>query len=119
MENFEKIQPGMTSEQLITIEEKHATFHLSKPVLSTPMMIDMMETVCEQLIHSLTPSEFTSVGYEVNIKHKAPAFLGSQVKVWCEVQEVAGRKILLKVRVTQEDKVIGEGLHRRTIVPNA
>ena len=118
MENFEKIQPGMTSEQTIVIDEKHATIHLSKPALSTPMMVDMMETVCAKLLQGLIPSDLASVGYEVNIKHKAPAFLGSQVKVWCEVQEVDGRKILLKVRVTQGDKVIGEGLHRRTIVQN-
>jgi predicted thioesterase len=31
--------------------------------------------------------------------------------------EADGRKLLFEVRVTAGDKVIGEGQHRRTIIP--
>jgi len=42
---------------------------------------------------------------------------GAQVKVWCKALEVDGRRLLFEVRVTEGDRVIGEGQHRRTIIP--
>jgi predicted thioesterase len=36
--------------------------------------------------------------------------------VWGKVLEAEGRKLLFEVRVTDGEKIIGEGLHRRTIV---
>ncbi len=113
---FEGIQSGLTAERAITVEEKHTVSHTRTPVLSTPMMISMMENVAKDLTQELLPDGFTTVGYEVNIKHKAPALLGSQVNVWTRLLEADGRRLLFEVRVTQGDKVIGEGRHRRTII---
>ena len=81
------------------------------------MMISLMEGVAKDLIEGLLPLGFITVGYEVHIKHKAAAAMGAQVKSWCELLEVNGRKLLFEVRVTEGDKVIGEGQHRRTIIP--
>jgi len=114
--NFDKIRPGMTAEGDITIEQKHIVTHTKTPVLSTPMMISMMENLAWDLTQRSLPRGFTTVGYEVNVKHKAPAILGSSVKVWTRMLEADGRKLLFEVRMTQGDKVIGEGLHRRTII---
>lgn len=114
--NSEKIQPGMTANCNITVEQKHAVSHTKTPVLSTPMMISMMESVAYDLTQDFLPLGFTTVGYEVNVKHKAPAVLGTNVTVWTRLLEADGRKLLFEVRVTQGDKVIGEGLHRRTVI---
>ena len=72
--------------------------------------------VAKGLIEGLLPPGFITVGYEVHIRHKAAAAMGSQVKSWCKLLEVDGRKLLFEVRVTQGEKVIGEGQHRRTII---
>ncbi len=114
--NFDKIQPGLNAECTITVERRHTVSHTKTPVLSTPMMISMMENVAKDLTQDLLPAGFTTVGYEVNVKHKAPAGLGSEVKVWTRLVEADGRKLLFEVRVSQGDKIIGEGLHRRTII---
>ena len=116
MSEFENIKPGMTSERSITVEEKYTVSHTKIPVLGTPMMIGLMEMVAKDLVQPLLPDGYTTVGYEVHIKHKAPAFLGSHIKVWCKVLEADVRKLLFEVRVTEGEKVIGEGLHRRTII---
>jgi fluoroacetyl-CoA thioesterase len=117
MSNFENIKPGLTFEQSTTVDEKICATHTNVPMLSTPMMIQLMEGVCKDLAQSLLPPGYITVGYEVHIKHKAAAPVGTQVKTWCKVLEADGRKLLFEVRVAAEGKVIGEGQHRRTIIP--
>jgi fluoroacetyl-CoA thioesterase len=115
--SFDNIKPGLTFERTVAVDEKRCVTHTKVPVLSTPMMIDLMEGVCKNLIETLLPPGFITVGYEVHVKHKAAAPIGTQVMAWCKVLEVDGRRLLFDVRVTAGDKVIGEGQHRRTIIP--
>lgn len=117
MSGFENIKPGLTAERLVPVGEKLVVTHTKVPVLSTPMMISLMESVCKDLVQELLPPGFTTVGYEVHVRHKAAASIGSQVRVWCNVLEADGRKLLFDVRVTEGEKLIGEGQHRRTIIP--
>jgi fluoroacetyl-CoA thioesterase len=117
MPNFDNFKPGLQNERTITVDETLAVTHTKMPVLSTPNMIGLMEGVCKDLAQSLLPPEFITVGYEVHIKHKAAAPIGSQVKTWCRLLEADGRKLLFEVRVTAGDKIIGDGQHRRTIIP--
>jgi predicted thioesterase len=117
MSNFDNLKPGLIAERMVTVNESLTISHTKTPVLSTPMMIDLMEGVCKDLVQSHIPPEFITVGYEVHVKHKAAAALGTQIKVACNVLEANGRKLLFEVRVTAGDKVIGEGQHRRTIIP--
>lgn len=115
-EKPDNIKPGMTQVCVIAIEKKHTVAHTNASILSTPMMIGFMESVSAQMIHSLLPPQLTTVGYEVHIKHKSPAKLGSKIQVYSKLLEVEGRKLLFEVRVTEGERIIGEGLHRRTIV---
>ncbi len=117
MDPFDEIRPGMTREHLLTVEEEHVVSPAGIQVLSTPMMIRHMELNSANLIRPLLPAEFASVGYEVYIRHKAPAFLGANITVWAKLVEVDGRKLLFEVKVTEGEKLVGEGTHRRTIVP--
>ncbi len=117
MQAFDSIRPGLYSERVITVDETHCITHTKVPVLSTPKMIDLMEGVCKNLVQDLLPQGYITVGYEVHVKHKAAAPLGTQVKTWCKVLEADGRRLLFEVRVASEGKIIGEGQHRRTIIP--
>jgi fluoroacetyl-CoA thioesterase len=80
------------------------------------MMISMMERVCMDLVQPLLPSGRTTVGFEVHVRHKAPASLGASLVVGCKLLEVNGRKLLFEVQVTEGDRLIGAGTHRRTII---
>ncbi len=117
MPTFDTIKPGLTAENTVTVDESLSIAHTRVPMLSTPKMIDLMEGVCKNLVQALLPSEYITVGYEVHVKHKAAAPIGTQIKTWCKLLEADGRKLLFEVRVTAGDKVIGEGQHRRTIIP--
>jgi len=80
------------------------------------MMFNLMESVASDLIQPLLPAGFVTVGYEVSVKHKAPTLSGTKVTARSKLLEADGRKLLFEVCVMQEDKVIGEGFHRRTII---
>ncbi len=117
MQNFDQLKAGMTAERDVRVEERLTVSHTGVPVLSTPMMISLMENVAMNLAQCNLPAGYTTVGYEVHVKHKAPARGGATVKVCCRLEEVDGRRLLFEVRVTEGGKVIGLGLHRRTIIP--
>ena len=117
MSTFENIKPGLTAENTVTVDDSLSITHTKVPMLSTPKMIDLMEGVCKDLAQALLPPEYITVGYEVHVKHKAAAVIGMQIKTWCKLLEADGRKLLFEVRVTAGDKLIGEGQHRRTIIP--
>ncbi len=116
-QSFESVVPGLNCELERAVEEKHVVTHTGRPVLSTPMMISMMERVCMDLIQPLLPRGWTTVGFEVHVRHKAPASLGTLVTVFCRLLEVNGRKLLFEVRVAEGDRLIGAGTHRRTVIP--
>jgi fluoroacetyl-CoA thioesterase len=115
--DFENIKPGLEAENEITVEIRHTVSHTGTPVLSTPMMISVLELLAKDLVQELLPAGFTTVGYEVQVKHKSPSFLGARVKMRARLLEADGRKLLFEVRVTEGERVVGEGLHRRTIIP--
>jgi fluoroacetyl-CoA thioesterase len=117
MTTFDNIMPGLTAERIVTVNDQLTIAFTKVPVLSTPMMISLMEGVAKDLIQGLLPTGFITVGYEVHVKHKAAAQAGSRVKAWCKLLESDGRKLLFEVRVTEGDRIIGEGQHRRTIIP--
>ena len=116
MSDFPGIERGLTAERTLIIEERHTVSHTGMPVLSTPNMISVMESVANDLVLPLLPPGFVTVGYEVHVRHKAPAALGAQVTASVRLLEVDGRRLLFEVQVMQGESIIGEGLHRRTII---
>jgi len=117
MQSFDAVSAGLTHECTRIVEENHVVSHTGTPVLSTPMMISMVERACMDLVQPLLPAGYTTVGYEVHIKHKAPAQLGAALCVFCRLLEVEGRRLLFATRVSEAGRLIGEGTHRRTIIP--
>ncbi|MBZ5496718.1 MAG: hypothetical protein LAP85_09965 [Acidobacteriia bacterium] len=57
--------------------------------------------------------------YEVHVRHEAPALLGTEVTACARLLEADGRRLLFEVRVLQGNQVIGERLHRRSIIKAA
>ena len=119
MDKFDGITPGMTDERVLTVEEAHTVSPAGTSVLSTPIMIAWMELSSADLVRPFLPPGFATVGYEVQVKHKAPALPGSEVTVSSKVLEADGRKLLFEVQVKEGETIIGKGLHRRTIVPRS
>lgn len=116
--SFDGIRPGLTAELEFTVTDAMVTRHVGgRGVLTTPHMIERMEDAAAAVTAPLLPPGHTSVGYEVAIRHRAATPPGMRVRVRAELIEVDGRKLNFRVEARNDRELIGEGTHRRTIVP--
>jgi predicted thioesterase len=112
-----KLQPGLSAEITTVVDDGLVVRHVGGDgVLSTPSMIGLMERAGIQAVQSLLPAGYTTVGFEVHVKHFAPTPKGKTVTVRAELLEVDGRKLRFKVEAHDEDKKVGDGTHRRAVV---
>ena len=86
-------------------------------IFATPAMIGLMEWASHQALEGLLPEDQTTVGYEVHVRHLAPANPGSTVVATSRLTEVKGNKLYFDVECHQGEKLLGSGTHKRAIVP--
>ena len=100
------------------VDERLITMHVGgKGVFATPAMIGLMEGASHKAVEDRLPPDHTTVGYEVHVRHLAPAPPGSTVVVTSRLTDVNGNKLVFEVLCHLGDKLIGTGTHKRAIVP--
>ena len=113
-----EIRPGLEGRLERVVEGDLITSHVGgKGTFSTPAMIGLMEITSHRSVEPLLPEGHTTVGYEVHVRHLAPAAPGSTILVTTRVTEVKGNKLYFDVECRQGEKLIGAGIHKRAIVP--
>jgi fluoroacetyl-CoA thioesterase len=91
VESTERIQPGLESSFERVVDERLITRHVGgKGIFATPAMIGLMEGASHKCVEELLPEGYTSVGYEVHVRHLAPAAPGTTVVVSAKLTEVKG-----------------------------
>ena len=114
----DRLTPGLKGQIVTTVDDKLVVKHMGgEGVLSTPSMIGLMERAGIEAVQAHLPDGHTTVGFEVNVKHFGATPKGKKVTVSAELLEIDGRKLRFKVEAHDEDKKVGEGTHRRAIVP--
>ncbi len=109
-----RIRPGLTGERQTLVCEHNVAPHVSK--FSTPSMIGLMEQASINAVDSLLDENQTSVGFEVNIRHIAPADIGATITARAELTEVDRNRLTFRVEAFDGDRKVGEGTHRRAII---
>jgi fluoroacetyl-CoA thioesterase len=100
------------------IDASLLTKHVGGPgMFATPMMIMLMEQTAHAAVEPTLPAGHTTVGYEVCIRHRAPASEGETVVVTARLDEVTGNRLHYTVECTKDGTVLGTGTHKRAIVP--
>ena len=118
MATSDGLKAGIEGRVERVVEGDLITKHVGgKGVFSTPAMIGLMEMTCHRSLVSVLPQGNTTVGYEVHVRHYAPAAPGSTVVVTTKLTEVKGNKLYFEVECKQGEKLIGTGIHKRAIVP--
>src|SRR5665811_140423 len=85
---------------------------------STPYwIVGLMEWASHKSLDGLLPENETTVGYEVHVRHLAPARPGTTVVATSKLTEVKGNKLYFDVECHEGDKLLGSGTHKRAIVP--
>jgi N-methylhydantoinase B len=113
------IRPGLRGEQRAIVTESMVTRHAggTAGIMTTPSMILLMEETAQEVTRPFLPTDHTTVGFEILVRHLASAPLGAEVTLAAELLAMDGRKLLFAVSAHHEGRRIGEGTLRRTIVP--
>ena len=112
--------PGTTCERSWVTTPEMGVKHFGEgvpAVLSSPMMILLMEQTCAALISPYLDEGEQTVGFHVDVKHVAPTKIGQTVVVKATLQEVKEQRFRLAVEAINDQGVkIGEGIHRRALI---
>ena len=109
-----KISPGLRGQKQTLVCEHNVAPHV--PKFSTPSMIQLMEQASMAAVHDYLEEGQTSVGFEVNIRHLAPADIGATVVAHAELLEVDRNRLTFQVEAFDGDRKLGEGTHRRAVI---
>lgn len=109
-----KIQPGLKGQQQTLVCQHNVAPHVDK--FSTPSMIQLMEQASIQGVNQYLDEGQTSVGFEVNVRHLAPADIGATITANAELIEVYRNRLTFRVDAYEGERKIGEGTHRRAII---
>ena len=85
-------------------------------VFATPAMILLMELAARNAVQGDLPSGSTTVGTLVNVQHVAATPLGAKVAAKAVLTHIDGRKLTFNIEATDENGVIGKGVHERVII---
>lgn len=118
IESFPEVKVGVEGRTERVVDEQLITRHVGgRGVFATPAMIGLMEGAAHDSLAPLIPDGYTTVGYEVHVRHLAPSAPGSRVVVTTKVLAVDGRKVTFEVACHEDEKLVGSGTHKRAIVP--
>ena len=100
------------------VDESLVTRHVGgKGVFATPSMIMLMEQTAHRSVEDHLPGGYTTVGYEVCVKHLARVDPGQAVAVTSLLKEVRENRLLFEVTCTHDGQLVGSGTHKRAVVP--
>ena len=116
---FENLKVGAKNFVELIVTESDTALAMksgSLKVLATPKIICLVEEAASTLAEKFLPSEYTSVGTNLNVNHIAPTPIGMKVRAEVELTEIDGRKLIFKVSAVDEVGEIFNGTHERFIV---
>ena len=114
---FPGLAPGLRGERTAVVAQSMATTHAGGGgVLMAAWMILEMEMAAQDATQPFLPEGYTTVGYEICVRHRRPTPVGDTFVSRAKLLEVDGRKLYFRVEAHNARELIGEGTLRRTIV---
>jgi fluoroacetyl-CoA thioesterase len=115
---FNSVTPGLEGRLERVIDSSLMTTHVGgRGLFATPFMILLMEQTAHASVENQLPDGYTTVGYEVCVRHLAPADQGETVAVSSRLKEIDRNRLLFEVECRKGEVLVGTGTHRRAIVP--
>jgi predicted thioesterase len=113
------LAPGIEGRtEIVVTDDKTAVAFCSGTleVFATPSMIALMEQTAMESVAYLLPEGFTTVGFEVCVRHLKATFVGDVVTINSKLIESDNRKLVFEVAAKDRSGLIGKGTHTRYIV---
>jgi fluoroacetyl-CoA thioesterase len=113
-----KIEAGRTYQSQTRVEEwmtADKAGNKGVPVLSTPMLFQLVEEAAMQCVAPLLDADEISLGTHVDLTHLASTPVGLIVRTEVEILKVDGRRIEYAFTAFDEREKIAEGTHERYV----
>ena len=111
--------PGLMGKSEMIVREEDLvsrTGGVSLDVLSTPRLIQLLESAAVAAIQGFIGPDQISLGTLVKIRHLAATPLGMRVTAHSVLQEVDDRRLLFRIDAHDELEKVAEGEHERILV---
>jgi predicted thioesterase len=111
--------PGLIGKSEMVVREEDLVSKLGSitvDVLSTPRLIQLLETAAIEAIQGYMPSDQLSLGTQVKIKHLSPTPLGMKVTAHALLKEVDNNRLFFLVDAYDEKDKVAEGEHERILM---
>ena len=113
------LEKGLSATSRTTVVEENTARTMGSgdlPVFATPAMVALMEHAAMTAVSAALPEGSTTVGSEMNCSHIKPSKLGAVISATAVLTAVEGRKLTFTVGASDEQGIIGEGVHIRFVV---
>ncbi|MGZ3537383.1 MAG: thioesterase family protein [Thermodesulfobacteriota bacterium] len=111
--------PGLTGKSEMVVKEEDLVSQLGGvpvAVLSTPKLIQLLESAAVVAIRDFIPPDQVSLGTEVRMKHLSATPLGMKVTANALLKSVEKNRLFFLVDAYDEKEKVAEGEHERVLV---
>jgi len=111
--------PGLTGHSEMIVGDADLVSQLGSidvDVLSTPRLVQLMETAAIKAIQGFISSDQLSLGTHVKIRHLSPTPLGMKVVAHALLKEIDKNRLIFLVDAYDEMEKVAEGEHERILV---
>lgn len=111
--------PGLAGKSEMIVKEEDLVRQLGNipvDVLSTPRLVQLLETAAINAIQDFIPTNQVSLGTEVKIKHLSATPLGMKVTANALLKKVDKNRLFFLVDAFDEREKVAEGEHERVLV---
>jgi predicted thioesterase len=111
--------PGLIGKSEMIVKDEDLVSRLGNvpvEVLSTPRLIQLLETAAVEAIRDFIPSDQVSLGTELRIKHLSATPLGMKVTANALLRGIQKNRLLFLVDAYDEKEKVAEGEHERVLV---
>ena len=113
------LEKGLKATSKVVVSEENTARVMGSgdmAVFATPAMVALMENAAMAAVAAELPEGSTTVGLEMNCSHIKPSKLGATITATAVLTAVEGRKLTFTVGASDEQGIIGEGVHVRFVV---
>lgn len=116
----DSIQVGLKNELRKMTTQSDSTnlpgsFELSY-LVSTPAVVNMIIEASTDLLDSLLPEDYTTVGTGIHLEHEKPTLIGEEIHIKVKVKEVSNGKVILSIKGHDRKGRFCKGEYERHIV---
>lgn len=114
--------PGLFEEFSILVTPEmtpHFDGRLVHPVYSTWWCVHHMELAGRRVLVPYLEEHEEGVGGGISIEHRAPALVGTRVRIRAEVESCAGNRLVCTVTAVAGERLLATGSFLQVIMPRA